>query len=212
MACSPCTKSCHQELPSSQPHLQLSPCPFCETSASIGHGWQAEDQQRWPWGKRSVTLPQIHCQTQLSPSAKLVVSPGKRLWRRTGKARQREEETEGVRSSRGNTKTSRGGKAPFWSRPPSCSPVPDQMDMPDELQPVQSHHWSRGKPWGASSSCREELLCTDHPLSPSMVLEQGRGAGNEGVKLSLGKVGGKIRLYYLSLLLQPAKTMLLSGD
>lgn len=88
-----------------------------------------------PWGKRAVALPWIHCRTQLSPSAKLVVSPGQCMWRRAGKGRQGEEETKGVRCSRGNTKISRGGEASFWSRYPRCSPQrtkPDQMDMPDE--------------------------------------------------------------------------------
>lgn len=82
---------------------------------------------------------------------------------------QREKETKGVRSSRGNTKISRGGKAPFRSRHPHCSPLrtmPGQM----KLQPVESQHWSRGKPWGRNSNSREELLCADNPLFPFMVL------------------------------------------
>lgn len=135
-----CRTNCHQWLPSSLPHLQLlwSSCPSCETSVSIGHGWQGFG--RWRPAEvasveRSVALPQIHCRTQLSPSAKLVVSPEKCMRRRAGKAREREEETKGGRSSRGNTKISRGGKAPFWSKHPHCNPwrtMPGQMDMPNE--------------------------------------------------------------------------------
>lgn len=107
-------------------------CDLCFRQAWVARFWQMRTCRGGLQGKRPVALPQIHCRTQLNTSKAGGIS---RKMQGKGRKSQTEKGTKGVRSSRGNTKISRGGKALFWSRHSCCSPwraMPDQMDMPDE--------------------------------------------------------------------------------
>lgn len=128
-----CTNSCHQQLPSSQPHLQLlqSSHPFRETSLSIRHWWQAEDL-----GKRSVALTQIQDLLQkttesISKAADISRYAHQKKGRKS-QTRERRKQKE-LDPAEGTPRSAEEEK--LHSGAACCSPwrtMPDQMDMPDE--------------------------------------------------------------------------------
>lgn len=202
-------------------HKQLSPiAPFQPAPPALLRspwGWvaswgPAEVAQRWPLGKEGSSS----AMDPLQNSAESISKAGgisRAMHVKKGRKRQ---------TGRGGNKRSEMQQREHQDQQRRRSFILEQIST---LQPTENKARSDGyarwncSQWRAVPGAeenheegREELLCTDQPLFPSMELEQGRGAGSEGVKLSLGKLGGKMWLYYLSLLLQLAETMLLTGD